>query len=605
MAIDSLKGRHYVVKKENKCFCSKCGKQVANDSYLIDRHQKECNVIFEDKYKAHSEKELYGYAFKIENENLVFNVYQLLLQESNGVRNKYSGAKWTVVFKALFDTKKKKLLEKGLYNIDVWFKMLLEKTNSCCLNVNNPEDIIKSAFKSIPYVYSYGMFLDIYRQRGYKYNDINIEKINALEDKHKEYRCGSQPIIDVYDVVIDDEVILDFKIYCHKERYRLFISKDFYYTNDKFDFNEIFGLKGIVSTDRYGRKNIQKQTPKYEIGDIFNFIKKYPEVMVEQYLNGGGTNLFQIVMSPNYNKVIENLSKSGLGYIAEHTDLLYVKNQYGNNTKETFGLKPNVLKIFNNADNIEFLQADNIVEFIDKICEIQPAILKLNLTSSALRFLYHNLMNIKGYYHYKIDGFENFNNDDIFKATKMFCNENVDIYLYNDYLRMCKELDAYPYGKIPKNLFEAHEYVCEIYEYNRDRLLNEQFIRAVTKKEYLLLDSTAYINEEDNEIHYKKNKEDYRIIVPKKQHDLTRESEHLNHCVRTYIKAVADQRTHILFLRKADALDKPFATIEVDNNDTLVQLKAINNTKAPKDAQEFVREWAKNKKIRIRSYDFN
>lgn len=223
------------------------------------------------------------------------------------------------------------------------------------------------------------------------------------------------------------------------------------------------------------------------------------------------------------------------------------------------------------------------------------------ISGTGLSLLYH------GFSDAPVDktGYEmvcTFNKDEIKKLIQITNEHSEDIVYYKDYWRMAKVLDALPYGKIPKDIKEAHDYICEIYEYHKDKMLSEAFHRSVTRPEYLLFDSTAELDK-DNKIHYKKNENEYRIIVPKVQRDLTKESENLNHCVRTYIGAVAKCDTFILFLRKSDNLTKSFATIEVTKDMRLIQLKAINNTTAPKDAQDFVKQWAKEKHIRIDSCD--
>ena len=58
MAIDDLKNKYFALKNKNGCFCSKCGKKILNDSYQLSKHQNEC-VIFEDKYKALEDKNVY------------------------------------------------------------------------------------------------------------------------------------------------------------------------------------------------------------------------------------------------------------------------------------------------------------------------------------------------------------------------------------------------------------------------------------------------------------------------------------------------------------------------------------------------------------------
>lgn len=603
MAIDDLKNKFFVLKNEKGCFCSKCGKKLADDSYIITKHQSECNITFENRFNAIDEKNAYGYAFRIINGKLCFIIYQLNLELISGFKDKYNGAKWKQVFVATFDIYKRNLIEKGLYNIDVWFKLLLEKSDCVCLNKYSPHDVIRHCFKSIPYIYSYGMFLDIYRQRGYKYNNINIEKIKSIADNNIRTKSKYKDFIDVFEHEIDDNIVLEMNVYKDKTRiHRVFISKDFYYCNENIDYNETFGLKGNLKKDRYQCIINYKTTPLFNINSIEKFNKKYPELMVNEYLNSGGENLFQIIMCPNYNKVIENLGKGGLGYISDNIESLKFKNPYGNNIKEIFGVNSNIIKIFNNKSNIEFLKNEDFEEFIKKIQSIQPAIFSLSLNNSALNLLYYNFTNKDNYY--RIKGVSDFNKNELLKLTKAFCENNIDIFTYKDYIRMCKDLNAYPYGKIPNDISIAHEYISEIYSCHKDKILNEKFTNAVSSKEYLLFDSTAQLDKKDNII-YKEDKSKYRIIVPKRQYDLTKESDCLHHCVRTYIKEVANENTYILFLRKSDDINTPFATIEVKKDKTLIQLKAAYNNHAPIDAQKFVRQWAEKKGVIIKSYDFD
>lgn len=608
MAIDDLKNRYYALKNKNGCFCSKCGKKILNDSYLIAKHQVECGVKFENEREAVDENEAYGYAFKIKDNKLVFYVYQLKMELSSGFSDKYNGGKWKNVFRAVFKFGSKEVREDGLYNVDVWFKMLLEKTGSACLNKYDPEKVIREYFKSIPLIYSYGDFLDIYRQRGYYYNDINIEKIKEIPEAKQPTKTElsrHSKYITVSEHKVNNQYVLELNVYIKaKKKARIFISKDFYYGEDDYDYADLFAVKSYKVRE-YRTVRMVKDEPVYKINDISKFNAKYPELMIDEYLKSGGNNLFQAVMSQNYNKMIENLGKGGLGYIADHIDQIQVKNIYGNNVKQIFGYKANMIKPFNNEASFLMLQEPNILETMERVAKIQPAILNLDLNYEALELIYYNFNSKVRKSSNKIKGVSEFNKDEILKILRVFSqyNEPYDLYYhYRDYMDMCYDLNAFPYGKIPKNIFMAHEYVSEIYACAKDRILSEKFTTSVNREEYIMLDSTAK-KDKDGKVHFGKDEEEYRIIVPKTQHDLTKESECLNHCVRTYIGRVAEQKTFILFLRRKNELHKPYATIEVTPDMILIQLKAVNNSKACKSAQDFVKKWAKDKNIIINSYD--
>lgn len=89
---------------------------------------------------------------------------------------------------------------------------------------------------------------------------------------------------------------------------------------------------------------------------------------------------------------------------------------------------------------------------------------------------------------------------------------------------------------------------------------------------------------------------EYAIVVPKGIEDIVLDGLVLGHCTeRTerYYDRIASKESYILFLRKADAPDVPWYTLEAEPNGTLrqkrtngdVQLQDLN------DALPFLKEW--------------
>ena len=66
-------------------------------------------------------------------------------------------------------------------------------------------------------------------------------------------------------------------------------------------------------------------------------------------------------------------------------------------------------------------------------------------------------------------------------------------------------------------------------------------------------------------------------------------------------EAVANGRTRIAFLRKKSDPKKSFGTIEVNSSGHLIQAKAFANRHLDRNAQLFVRKWAKVKKLKLSS----
>lgn len=89
--------------------------------------------------------------------------------------------------------------------------------------------------------------------------------------------------------------------------------------------------------------------------------------------------------------------------------------------------------------------------------------------------------------------------------------------------------------------------------------------------------------------------EKYQIIVPRCTADLAKEGEQQSNCVKTYEQRLLDLNTRICFMRYADPkkADRSLVTIEVDNNNRVVQAKARFNARPSEEKLRFVKEWEK------------
>ena len=109
-------------------------------------------------------------------------------------------------------------------------------------------------------------------------------------------------------------------------------------------------------------------------------------------------------------------------------------------------------------------------------------------------------------------------------------------------------------------------------------------------------------DDEDNEVF---EEDEFLILLPVESDDLYREGSAMHNCVRSYTNAVCRGITRIVFLRKKDEPGKSLGTIEVSSNNHLVQAKAFANGHLGRQAQLFVRKWAKVKKLAIRTRDLS
>jgi len=143
-----------------------------------------------------------------------------------------------------------------------------------------------------------------------------------------------------------------------------------------------------------------------------------------------------------------------------------------------------------------------------------------------------------------------------------------------DYCNMMNKISP-KYEKYPKNFLTTHKIATR--NYNR---LKEQFIEADFKKVRDLSFEYTYNN--------------YKVIYPQTTQDIKDEAVQQNHCVASYIQNVIDGKTHILFLREKDNIEKSLITLEVKNY-RVVQARGKFNRDATSEEQFIINMY--NKKL--------
>lgn len=87
------------------------------------------------------------------------------------------------------------------------------------------------------------------------------------------------------------------------------------------------------------------------------------------------------------------------------------------------------------------------------------------------------------------------------------------------------------------------------------------------------------------------------IKAPDDGSQIIEEGHILHHCVAGYLHTVAKGGTTILFCRKENEIDKPFITVEVDNNNHLRQAHGYKNAPPPQEVLDFLEKFKKAKKV--------
>ena len=133
-----------------------------------------------------------------------------------------------------------------------------------------------------------------------------------------------------------------------------------------------------------------------------------------------------------------------------------------------------------------------------------------------------------------------------------------------DYCNMMSKISP-KFEKYPKNFLTTHKIATRNYNRLKQQFIEEDFKKVIdTKLEY------TYDN--------------YKIIYPKTTQDIKDEAVQQNHCVASYIQNVIDGKTHILFLRNKDDLERSLITLEVKNY-RVVQARGKFNRDVTKEEQ--------------------
>ena len=93
---------------------------------------------------------------------------------------------------------------------------------------------------------------------------------------------------------------------------------------------------------------------------------------------------------------------------------------------------------------------------------------------------------------------------------------------------------------------------------------------------------------------------DWVVLAPSESKDLITEGRRQSHCVGSYVDYVADREKFILFMRRTDDPDTPVITLDVKCDEMiLTQYRGFGNRAPTDEEMEFIRKWAKKKKLKI------
>ena len=293
----------------------------------------------------------------------------------------------------------------------------------------------------------------------------------------------------------------------------------------------------------------------------------------EKYPNG----FFNYYQFYRKNPGIERLAKSGLTKVAKdcityNCDIDFSQNE----PHKMMGVTKDVMR----AIRKEYIELGDYRYFHEKF----PS---LNLKTIV------ELSSFVGYNRGSLDFVIKMTGLTVNKLISYMKKQKIKIYDYHDYLSFAQRLGIDVKDKsviMPPNLKSAHDRLYAI----------ENAMRAEkeAKKETERNEKLEKLFKQREKLEFRCG--EYLIRQPTSAKEIINEGQALSHCVGGYADRHVDGKLTIMFLRKKSEPDKPYYTIEVNNDYKIVQCRGYKNNwvqnggeEKPQEIVELEREYQK------------
>ena len=172
---------------------------------------------------------------------------------------------------------------------------------------------------------------------------------------------------------------------------------------------------------------------------------------------------------------------------------------------------------------------------------------------------------------------------------------------YSDYLDMCRKLKKNLADEMvsrPRELKRRHDEAVMELQAREAKLQAAEYSKKYREAEKVL----KKIREK-----YEWEADGFRIVVPRRIVDVVLEGRALHHCVASterYFDRIKQNETYICFLRKSEAPEMPFYTIEVEPGGTIRQHRGyLDEEPEIETVKPFLRKWQKVLKKRMNEED--
>ena len=610
-------------KKNDICYCGRCGKRQIGDRYNMNKHAQICaaGVSVKDEVLLVEEDSGWGYRLDSmpsasnteitsgasdtesipspydlgsEPQVLRLRVCAPHLVPIGGFTDRFSGMKWVPIFEVLFPAGSKSpdiIKNETGFDMDVLLS-LIRAGRIVPISKESDAEVIRRVFPCID-VYTLQMFVHIYKNKGFSTADrirpgtenLLFAKIpDSGEWKSRAVASGRAPI-PLYAALYryrEDRYILQVVLNRGGHSIVFLFTRGCCSCSKEVDLRKLLGHQYCLAANA--------------MSAITQFDKVYPEYHLAAYA-ARSHNILIPLLAADYHSGMELAAKSGATAIAECYDRLAVFEKMPGlyrNLRDLFGVPVSVLRALNREQ-----VCDAVMKRVREIYEYRPVFLQFDAYTPSMMEFYMRAditrSGLRG-----IEGITALSDKQILQILRYLKKHPNDGHYYCDYMNACALLGEYPYGITPNiPVREAHDRTVDRIKNFHDIMSRKRFENAVKREEYTEL-ATCLAGKDDEVF----EKYPFIVTVPSTSDDLFKESESMHNCVRIYVDRVAQKRTRIYFLRKKKEPEKSFGTIEVSGDGKrLCQAKAFANGRLDHRAQKFLVKWCRRKGISICTAD--
>lgn len=316
-----------------------------------------------------------------------------------------------------------------------------------------------------------------------------------------------------------------------------------------------------------------------EIFDTYS--KQYPQWHLQRYYTKPFRLLDHIYHCLKQGTVKEMLYKSGLDELAQQVYELDDINLLSRKPAEIYdGLSMRTLRALNCSDGAKLLREQSTRSFLLELQKHYPDIFRSKMNDAQCRYLKR-----------LIDG-----ELTVGEAGRLYLARSKDLLVIWNLSQYEMILEHEQHEKELEEKITALEALDPIYreyfgptsKYDEDEWMKER--RAAELEYYLFVERESYNRairrsnrKRSDELQERNN--GYVVRLPQTINDFCREAVYMRNCLMSYLEAYINNDTTILFLRKTDAVNTPFITMEVFQNELKQAYHRFNIDCTPEEAK--------------------